>query len=155
MASSAVAELLKIFGSDPKLFVEAPAIYGLPTKLSPSASFTRRALATLSDPYIIFANFEYKAGTTGYAIQGWNDTVTHAEQSEKGTLSFTSIEDAEKGWVRTVEVYGDMDFLGPVMGKRKTIQEKRYQNGDLYTERKEVWELKMVAGYLYKEQNKS
>ena len=155
MASSAVADLLKTFGSDPALFSEAPAIYGLPNKLPSSASFTSPSLATLSDPHILFANFEYKAGTTGQAIQGWNDIVAHTENNERGTVSFTSIEDAEKGWVRTVEVYEDVDILGPIMGDRKTILDKRNRNGGEMTGEKEVWNLKMVAGYLYKEQNKS
>jgi len=155
MASSAVADLLKTFGSDPSLFAQAPAIYGLPTKLEPSASFTRAALSTLSDPYILFANFEYKAGIPGHAIEGWNDVVAHAEQNERSTMSLTSIEDAEKGWIRTIEVYDDVDFLGPIMGDRKTIHEKRNGSGDAGIGEKEVWKLKMVAGYLHKEQNKS
>ena len=151
MASSAVADLLKVFGSDPALFAESPSIYGLPTKLSPSASFTHPVVAALSDPYILFSNFEYKAGTTRQAIQGWDDIVRDAERNEKGTVSFTSIEDAVKGWVRTVEAYEDMDMLGPILEKRKATLEKRKGNDDLSSGKKEVWKLKMVAGYLYKE----
>jgi len=111
MACQPVAELLKIFSTEPTLFSDAPAIYGLPNKLSPSVSFTRPSLAKLPDPLIIFANFGYKAGMAPQAVLGWKDVVAHAEKSEEGTLTYTVIADEEKSWIRTVEAYESVDFF--------------------------------------------
>lgn len=153
MASPAVKELLRIFGSDPTLFAEPPAIYGLPTLLKPSASFVRSSLASLSDPYIIFANYEYKKdpGATSEAIKGWRDLVSYAGKSEEGTLTYTILDDKENGWVRTVEAYESEEYLKGVHVKSAAIEANQKQNGGLRTGVTEVWKLKKIAGYLYKD----
>ena len=157
MASPAVAELLKIFSSDPKLFSAEPAIYGLPTKLSAGASFTRSSLlpSTTPDPLIIFANFGYKPSTTSKALPGWTSLVEYAKEKEEGTLTYTVLEDKEKGWIRTVEAYTGEEFLEDVHVKSTAVAENQKQNAEWRTGKKEIWRLKAVAGYLHKEEEKA
>ena len=151
MVSPPVKALLEIFAADPALFAEPPAIYGLPGKLQPAESFTRSRILGVQDPMIIFANFEYEADATSQAVKGWKDLVRHARDEEQGTLSYTVLEDVEKGWVRTVEAYESREFLEGVHVKSAAVGENQRQNGAWRTGRKEVWRLRMVAGYLHKE----
>jgi len=104
---------------------------------------------------IIFANFGYKAGLASQAVPGWSELVAHTEKNEEGTLTYTVIADEEKSWIRTVEAYESVEFLEGTHKKSAAIEANQKQNGEIRTGEKEVYRLKMVAGYLYKEEPKS
>lgn len=136
MISPPVVALLKAFGGSPSLFSGPPTIYGLPNKLSPSAGFARSALLQASDPVIVVSHV---SGFTAQSAPGWTARVREIEGKEKGTLTYTVIPDLENGYVRTVAAYGN-----------ETAAAKAQTQ-----ENAEVWRLKMVAGYLYKEESKA
>jgi len=150
MDSPAVQEMIKIFGSDASLIAAEPAIYGLPCTLSPSVEFTRPSIENAADPVIVFANLEYKPGQASQAIPGWAELVEFAREEEDGTLSYAVLVDDEKGWVRTVEAYSSLEFLDGVHVKSSAVRKNQRQNRDMRTGGKEVYRLKMVAGYLSK-----
>lgn len=140
MTSPAVSELLKTFGSDKSLFSGPPDIYGLPTKLTPSADFSRPSLLNVSDPVIIFSNIKYTPDTTAKAVEGWSKIVTEVE-SDSNCLLLTVIPDVEKGFVRTVAAY------------REEPTERKVVGGE--TGETQVFRLKKIAGYLRKEGSKA
>ena len=94
-----------------------------------------------------------------HAEVGWKALVKSAEEKEEGTLSYTVLADesSEKGngWIRTVEAYESQSFLYATHVKSEAMAENQLQNGALRTGAKEVYQLRVVAGYLYKEGNKS
>jgi quinol monooxygenase YgiN len=150
MACEPVGQLLKLFSSNPAIFSDAPAIYGLPTKLSPSTSFTRTSLGQIQDPLIIFANFGYKTGSVSQAIPGWIDMVKYIEGKEEGTLTYSVIADEEKGCIRTVEAYESVEFLEGVHVKSEAVAANQKQNGGMRTGKNDIYKLRMIAGYIYK-----
>jgi quinol monooxygenase YgiN len=86
---------------------------------------------------------------------GWTGVVESAEKTEEGTLSYTVLVDEEKSCVRTIEAYESKEFLYGTHLKSPAIEANQKQNGELRTGVKDVYSLKMVAGYLYKEPNKA
>lgn len=152
MASPAVAALLQTFTSDASLFSGEASIYGLPSPLSPSTTFTQPCIASLSDPFLIFANVGYKAGQTALAVPGWKALVASAEEKESGTLSYTVLADTEKEWIRTVEAYESKEFFDSVHVKSEAVEAIQRQDAEKRTGEKEVHRLRVVAGYLYKEE---
>ncbi|RDW65548.1 hypothetical protein BP5796_10240 [Coleophoma crateriformis] len=152
MGSKPVKALVQTFESDSTLFSAPPAIYGLASALRPAASFTRAGINSQADPLLIFANFAYQAGGTARAMPGWEALVGRARADEPGTLSYTVLRDSESEWVRTVEAYVSREFLDGVHVKSEAVAANQRQNGEWRTGEKEVFRLRMLAGYLYKEE---
>lgn len=157
MASPAVQELVQIFQSSPHLFSAAPAIYGIDPPLTLSASFTRPTAilsnhtASSVDPLVIITSSGYKTGTLSKVVPGWDALVGASYRNEEGTLLYTVLGDEAATTVRTIEAYVNKEYLDDVHVKSAAMRKNQKENEGLENGEKEVWRLKIVGGYLFKE----
>ncbi|RDW59845.1 hypothetical protein BP6252_12932 [Coleophoma cylindrospora] len=149
MGSQPVKALVQTFEQDSTLFRAAPQIHGLASPLRPAASFTHAGITSHADPVVIFASVAYEAGGRARAMPQWEAQVGRARADEPGLLSYTVLKEAEGEWVRTVEAYAGSEGVdrGNVVGEADGRQSAEGRMGEW-----EVVRLRIVAGYLYKEE---
>lgn len=78
---------------------------------------------------------------------GWNELVKTVERTEEGTLTYAVCEDEKDSYIRTVEAYESREYCSNVHLKGEGIAENGRQNGEFRTGAREVFRLKMVAGF--------
>jgi len=150
MSSPAVAALIKTLTAQPNLFSAETNVYVLPC----GPSFTRRRIAQLDDPALVFASFGYRSGTIDAAVSGaggWRDLVAGAEEGQDGMLMYVVCGDEKAGMVRTVQAYESWAYLEHEHLRSPEVERNQEQDGGMRTWEKEVWRLRRVVGYLFKE----
>jgi len=150
MSSLAVAELIKTFTAQPDLFSAETNVYVLPC----GPGFTRPRIAQLDDPALVFASYGYRSGTMYAAISGaggWTDLISDSETKQDGMLMYAVLPDEKAGMIRTVEAYESWQYLQHERVKSPAAKANQERNAGMGTGEKEVWRLRRVMGYLFKE----
>lgn len=113
--------------------------------------FTRDALATQKNPYVVLATLQYSSeGDAQKAISEWGPEVTTNEKEEQGTLSYAIGADVEHANRLTfVEAYESESYLKDVHMKSAGLTKMMEAEKERKPEMK-LWFLKHVAGYLHK-----
>lgn len=128
LASKPVQDLIALFGSKPVL-AGAPLVY----QLEPIYSFSKAHVSQVTDPHIVFANLEYRAGTADQSLQYWKNVVSSSE-AEDGTLLYAlAKEPANLDRLHTVEVYQSENYLWDVHAKSKAVTESVATTKDIRT----------------------
>ncbi|KAK3080148.1 hypothetical protein LTS18_002995 [Coniosporium uncinatum] len=150
MSSPAVAELIKTFTAQSNLFSAETNVYVLPC----GPGFTRPRIAQLDDPALVFASYGYQPGTIDAAISGaggWADLISESETKQDGMLMCAVLPDEKAGMIRTVEAYESWEYLQNEHVKSPAAKTNQEQNAGMGIGEKEVWRLRRVMGYLFKD----
>lgn len=113
--------------------------------------FTRDALATTADPYVVLATLQYGGEDHAKkAIDEWGPEVQVNSKEEPGTLSYAIGADVEHpNRLTFVEAYESESYLKDVHMKSKGLVKMMEAEKERKPEMK-LWFLKKVAGYLHK-----
>ncbi|OIW28611.1 hypothetical protein CONLIGDRAFT_670416 [Coniochaeta ligniaria NRRL 30616] len=112
--------------------------------------FTRPEVKTAKDPFIAFAELEYKPGTVAQSIPYWKAVVEEGRNNEPGTLMYGIVRDPEaENMLYALEVYESKDYLYDVHVKSNAIQESIKNTKHLRNNLTHHF-LKLAGGFLMK-----
>ncbi len=120
-------------------------------QLDPAFSFTKPQVATAKNPFVVFANIDYKPGTAETSLQYWEKVATTSENEETGTLSYALCkENSNLDRLHTVEVYESEQYLWEVHAKSEAIATSVQNTKDIRAGLNRAF-LKVVGGFFHRE----
>ncbi|KAI1627977.1 hypothetical protein EDD37DRAFT_692264 [Exophiala viscosa] len=145
LTSQPVQDLINLFTSQPVL-KEPPTVY----QLEPVYSFTKPEAMKATDPYVMFANISYKAGSATQSLPYWEAVSSESENNEPGSLQYRLCrEEANADRLHTIEVYESKEYLWEIHAKSKQVKESVEKTKDLRSGLVHA-PLKMVSGFLHR-----
>jgi quinol monooxygenase YgiN len=147
MGSPAVAELLKVFESNPDFQVGPPRVISTQAELL----FTRPAIAKAVDPLIVVAQLKYHPGKTPEVLAAWRRICAVMSLGEEGTLAQLVLKDSEdQNTLHLVEVFQDEEYLQNQHGKSAEFKQEIVKEEALRAGPPEAVFVRHIAGYLHK-----
>lgn len=130
-----------VLGGEPRLF-DLQYLDGF--------DFSRKEVAGVQDPFVAFAELDYKPDTVQQSIPYWKAVVETGRQDEPGTVVYGILKDPkESNKLFALEVYESKEYLTNVHVPSKAIQESIKNTKHLREGLKHEF-LKVRGGYLYK-----
>jgi quinol monooxygenase YgiN len=148
MRTEGVLEMLKWMGSEP-VFDGAPTLHNL--HFIDGLDFVRPEVSEHSDPYVVFAELNYKLDSAAMSLPYWKEVVVTGRDKEPGTLVYGVLKDsAKEDTLCTIEAYESLEYLTDVHVPSEAVQENIKNTKDLRTSLKHHI-LKMEAGFLHRD----
>lgn len=146
MNTEGVQDLIKYMSTE-KVVEGAPNVREL--EVIDGMDLARTDITRHSDPYIAFAELEYKPGSAAQSIPYWKQVV-ETSRNETGTLVYGLHKDpVQPDKLYTLEVYESKDYLWDVHAKSDAVAENVKNTKDLRIGLKHSF-LKYASGFLHK-----
>jgi quinol monooxygenase YgiN len=148
MASRGVKDIVDWSTTDAILEC-APTVYQL--EFIDDFHFAKPSVTAHSDPYVVFAQLDYKPDTMPISLPYWKAVVDTSNHDESNTLVYGICRDPEdKDKLYTVEAYESKEYLMDVHAKSNAIAESIKNTKHLRSGLKHTF-LKVEGGFLYRD----